>query len=291
MAEPEQEDQAPPPLPGPLLERARAAWLAPLCERLQRMHAQGRMPHGLLLVGPPGGGQREIGVWLAAMLACRAAEARCGQCADCRLFDAGNHPDFHWLRVAPDKKEISIGQVRELLTEFALKSYRGGTKAALIEPAESMNIHSFNALLKTLEEPARDTYLVLATSRADRIPRTIASRCMRLRVPLPARPDGLAWLNARVPGPWEGLLEGTAPNREPGSWTRRAPGPRIPRRRACNGWRPGWPRNCGPRLWRVTWLTIIDYHGCGARVVTGRYGRVICCWTSCARRAAWRGAV
>jgi DNA polymerase-3 subunit delta' len=209
MAEPERnEDEVPAPLPGPLLERARAAWLAPVCERLQQMRAQGRLPHGLLLVGPPGGGQREIGVWLAAMLACRAGSSRCGHCADCRLFDAGNHPDFHWLRVAPDRKEISIGQVRELLSELALKSYRGGAKIALIEPAESMNSHSFNALLKTLEEPARDTYLVLATSRADRIPRTIASRCMRLRVPLPARPDALAWLDVLAPGqPSQRLLD------------------------------------------------------------------------------------
>ena len=209
MAEPDRnQDEAPPPLPGPLLECSHAAWLEPLRERLQQMRAQGRMPHGLLLVGPAGGGQLEIGVWLAAMMCCREGVGRCGLCADCRLFEAGNHPDFHWLRVAPEKKEISVGQVRELLTDLALKSYRGGAKIALIEPAEAMNIHSFNALLKTLEEPARDTYLVLATSRADRIPRTIASRCMRLRVPLPARPDALAWLRARAPeGRWDGLLD------------------------------------------------------------------------------------
>jgi DNA polymerase-3 subunit delta' len=98
------------------------------------------------------------------------------------------------VRVAEGKKEIAIAQVRALSEQLAMRSYRGGAKVALIDPAEAMNIHSFNALLKTLEEPAEDTYLVLATSRADRIPHTITSRCLRLQVPLPPRGKALEWL-------------------------------------------------------------------------------------------------
>ena len=77
---------------------------------------------------------------------------------------------------------------------LSLRSYRGGAKVAVIAPAEAMNIKSFNALLKTLEEPADDTFLVLAASRVDRIPKTIMSRTLRLRLPLPAESEALGWL-------------------------------------------------------------------------------------------------
>jgi DNA polymerase-3 subunit delta' len=201
------EDLVVPPDAAPALERADLPWFGALRERLGAMQDQGRLPHGLLLFGQPGAGQAEIGLWIAARLLCRAAAKPCGQCVDCRLFLAGSHPDFRWISIASGKKEISIEQMRALSEALSLRSYRGGAKVALIEPAEAMNIKSFNALLKTLEEPADDTFLLLATSRSDRMPRTIASRCMRQRVPLPATGAALAWLNAAHPrAGWEGLL-------------------------------------------------------------------------------------
>ncbi len=179
----------------PMLRRAAVPWLAAVRARLGDMQDRARLPHGLLLAGSPGAGQAELAAWIAARLLCRKrSEAACGACADCKLFLAGSHPDYFWVSVAPDKKEISIDQMRELSGVLSLRSYRGGPKITVISPAESMNVKAFNALLKTLEEPADDTYLVLATSRIDRIPRTIASRCQRLRVPLPtvARGNRLA---------------------------------------------------------------------------------------------------
>jgi DNA polymerase-3 subunit delta' len=209
VAEAEREESAPAARDvAAALARAALPWLAPARDRLAAMHDQGRLPHGLLIFGQPGAGQAELGVWIAARLLCRAQAARpCGACADCRLFAAGNHPDFHNVDVAAGKKEISIEQMRALSESLSLRSYRGGAKAALVEPAEAMNIKSFNALLKTLEEPADDTYLLLATSRSDRMPRTIASRCMRLRVPIPPAAQATAWLEQAGPrARWDGLL-------------------------------------------------------------------------------------
>jgi DNA polymerase-3 subunit delta' len=185
----------PPPDIRPALVRAGRPWLAPLRARLAAMQEQHRLPHGILIHGQPGAGQAEIGLWLAGRLLCRSASGPlCGECADCGLYFAGTHPDFRWVGVIPDKREISIDQLRTLSEALSLRSYRGGAKVALIEPAEAMSIKAFNALLKTLEEPPEETYLLLATSRSDRMPRTIASRCMRLRVPLPAADDAAEWL-------------------------------------------------------------------------------------------------
>ncbi len=197
MAESEiEEDFAAAPGAGPMLERAGAAWLAPLRARLASLQDQGRLPHGLLLAGSPGAGQAELGTWLAARLLCRAPGAGCcGECVDCRLFMAGSHPDFRWVGLLPDKKEIGIEQIRALSAALSLHSYRGGSKVTLIGHAEVMNAKAFNALLKTLEEPADDTYLLLATSRIDRVPKTILSRCLRLRVPLPPAFESLPWLD------------------------------------------------------------------------------------------------
>ncbi len=210
MADTELQDEvAPAPPIGPLLQRAGANWLAPLRARLAALQDQGRLPHGLLLAGTPGAGQAEIGAWLAERLLCRAQPVgACGQCVDCRLFVAGNHPDFYWIGVLRDKKEISIGQMRQLSLALSMRSYRGGAKVAVVSPAEAMNTKAFNALLKTLEEPPENTYLVLAANRVDRMPKTVMSRCMRLRLPLPDAPEALAWLSLvrKDPG-WPPLLE------------------------------------------------------------------------------------
>ena len=195
------EDVALAPPVRPLLERAGSPWLVPLREKLSALQDQGRLPHGLLLAGSPGAGQPEIGTWLGARLLCRApAASACGQCADCRLFLAGNHPDFRWIGVLPEKKEISIDQMRQLSQALAMRSYRGGAKVAVIAPAEAMNTKAFNALLKTLEEPTAETYLVLAAGRIDRMPRTVLSRCMRLRLPIPEEREALEWLKQQGNG-------------------------------------------------------------------------------------------
>lgn len=209
MAEADLEDVvALAPDAGPMLDRAEAAWLEPARNRLARQQEQGRLPHGFLFAGAPGAGQPELGAWLSARLLCRGEGAKpCRACADCRLFLAGNHPDYRWIGVLPDKKEIGINQVRTLFEALSLRSYRSGAKATVIWPAELMNVHSCNALLKTLEEPREDTFLVLAASRIERLPKTVLSRCMRIALPLPGEAEALAWLGMVEPREdWPALL-------------------------------------------------------------------------------------
>jgi DNA polymerase-3 subunit delta' len=191
-----------------MLVRAGVAWLAPLRERLSSMQNQDRLPHALLLLGQPGAGQSELGTWLAASLLCDLkGTSACGNCSGCRLFLAGSHPDFYRVGMEEDATVIRVEQIRSLSESFSLKSYRGHSKVALIDPADAMNPNSFNALLKTLEEPSGNTYLILTASRSDRLPRTVVSRSARLRLPLPPAGEALAWLNGRRKhAGWERLL-------------------------------------------------------------------------------------
>lgn len=197
-----------------LLQTANAPWLAPLQERLASAYRTGRLPHALLLHGTAGSGQSALAAWAAQLVLCdRPDAAPCGACASCVLYMAGNHPDLSMLTLEDKASEIKIDQVRALSERFTLTSFRGGYKAAIIDPADKMNRSSFNALLKTLEEPSKDTLLVLAAGRIDHMPPTIGSRCQRLRIPTPARTMALAWLDEAKAGTgpsWGRLLKMSA---------------------------------------------------------------------------------
>lgn len=178
-----------------LLETATAPWLDPLRKRLASVHRAGRMPHALLVHGTAGSGQSALAVWAACLVLCDRSEiAPCGACPGCVLFRAGNHPDLHVLAPEEGAREIKVDQVRELCGRLTLTSYRSGFKVGIIDPADRMNRNSFNALLKTLEEPPKETMLVLAAARIDLMPATIGSRCQRLRIPTPAARPALRWL-------------------------------------------------------------------------------------------------
>ncbi len=190
------------------LEVADVPWLAPLRERLADTHRAGRMPHALLVHGTAGSGQSALALWVAQLVLCdRPGQGPCGACPGCILFKAGNHPDLRILSVEEKASDIKIDQIRELSERLALTSFRGGFKVGIIDPADRMNRNSFNALLKTLEEPPKDTLLVLAAGRIDHMPPTIASRCHRLRIPTPVPAVALKWLGKQhAHADWEPLL-------------------------------------------------------------------------------------
>jgi DNA polymerase-3 subunit delta' len=95
-----------------------------------------------------------------------------------------------------------------------LTAHAGGATVALISPADSMNANAANALLKSLEEPRAAVTLILVSATPSRMPATILSRCLRLRIASPARAVSIAWLTqVRGSGPWATVLDvlGDAP--------------------------------------------------------------------------------
>ncbi len=172
-------------------------WLRQTQERVRMAAAAGRLPHSLLLLSVPGLGAESLAFWIAAFALCEGAGSRpCGACASCLLLRSESHPDLYRVRLEADAKQIKVEQIRELIEALALKSYRGGYKVALIEAAELLNANGANAFLKNLEEPAQNTLLILVTRPNHRLPATIASRCLRLNLRVPAPDLAKSWLQA-----------------------------------------------------------------------------------------------
>jgi DNA polymerase III subunit delta' len=189
-------------------------WLAPQIDQLRRARAAQRFPTGLLIHDERGAGGEVLARFAAQLALCREPQAPCGRCRDCRLFAAAQHPDFIELHPIEDSKYIRVEQVRELTEQLVLTAHAGGATAVLISPADSMNANAANALLKSLEEPRAGVTLILVSATPSRMPATILSRCLRLRIASPARAASVAWLTrVRGSGPWATVLEvlGDAP--------------------------------------------------------------------------------
>ncbi len=184
------------------------AWLEPACADLRAAWTQGRLAHAVLIEGGRGLGGEWLAHWAAALTHCRAASPPCLACADCQRVFADQQPDVHWICPGEDSREIRVDQVRELIGEFALTRHARGHKVAILTPADRLNRNAANALLKTLEEPSANSLLLLVAAQSSRLPATVRSRCLRLRVPRPASRMALAWLNNLKPhADWPRVLE------------------------------------------------------------------------------------
>ena len=161
-------------------------------ERLLAAYRADRLPHGLIFAGPAGVGKGTTAGALAALFLCEKpkAEAPCGKCESCRVFEAGNHPDYHVVYrqlIRLEKKDakardLSVEVVRDfLIAPAGRKAVVGTGKVFIVEEAETMSAGAQNALLKTLEEPYGRTLIVLITDQPGVLLPTILSRCQLVR--------------------------------------------------------------------------------------------------------------
>ena len=203
------------------------AWLPWLAEPL-RLAFQSTRGHALLAHGPAGVGHLEFALQLGQALLCDAPEGgrACGCCASCRLIRQHVHPDLtvvvpEALRVAldwppdedaptrPDAKpsrEVRIASVRGAIAWAQKTPARGRAKVLLVHPADALNAHAANALLKTLEEPPASLRLVLTSADPERLLPTLRSRCQLLRLALPGAAQARDWLVAQGLGQPDALL-------------------------------------------------------------------------------------
>jgi DNA polymerase-3 subunit delta' len=172
-------------------------WQARDWSHLNQQLANRQLPHALLLVGNEYTGKARLAMALSRLLLCHQSSGglNCGHCHACQLSASGNHGDFRWLQPEEKSRVIKIDQVRSVV-EFSNKTAGlGQRKVVVIAPADSMNVNAANALLKSLEEPAADTYLLLVCHRLHSLPATVRSRCQIVKLAVPDGQQCLAWLD------------------------------------------------------------------------------------------------
>jgi DNA polymerase III subunit delta' len=145
--------------------------------RFGRLFANHRLAHAYLLVGPQDSGKTQTALCLAQLVNCENEAIKpCGECDACRKISSGNHPDVHVLG-NDEMDSIKIEDIRFLLGRAHLMAFEAKTKVFIIRNIELMTPDAANALLKTLEEPAANTLMVLTTSVPEANLDTVKSRC------------------------------------------------------------------------------------------------------------------
>lgn len=155
----------------------------PLVEQLRRSAASGRSSHAYLFLGGAGAGKRLIANTFAKALQCEGEKRPCDSCKSCHAFNHGNHPDVIYFQPLKNGKTYTIEDVREQLLETVdLKPFQYEKKIYIIEKADTLNIQSQNAFLKTLEEPPAHAVFLLLAERAEAFLPTILSRVVVMKI-------------------------------------------------------------------------------------------------------------
>ncbi|MDZ7827829.1 MAG: DNA polymerase III subunit gamma/tau [Gammaproteobacteria bacterium] len=159
----------------------------------------GRLHHAYLFTGTRGVGKTTIARILAKSLNCETngvTSEPCGTCSACREVDEGRFIDLIEVDAA---SRTRVDETRELLENVPYAPTRGRYKVYLIDEVHMFSTHSFNALLKTLEEPPPHVRFLLATTDPQKVPVTILSRCLQFNLrlmPVPAIVEHLEMISS-----------------------------------------------------------------------------------------------
>lgn len=142
---------------------------------------QGRLHHAYLFTGTRGVGKTSIARIFAKSLNCESGTSAdpCGVCSVCSAIDAGNYVDLIEIDAA---SRTRVEDTREILDNVPYAPTQGRYKVYLIDEVHMLSKHSFNALLKTLEEPPSHVKFLLATTDPQKLPITILSRCLQFNL-------------------------------------------------------------------------------------------------------------
>lgn len=169
-------------------------WLEATQLQLGALALSGQLHHALLLTGMPGVGKHLLAAQLAQQLLCSqpAVAGACGLCKNCLLVKAGHHPDLLSLQ---SDTSLGVDAVRELTHFMQASPQQGGARVVLLPYAHKMTEAAANALLKTLEEPGANSFLLLQTAYEQQLLPTILSRCQKWLVPPVSSDIALHWLH------------------------------------------------------------------------------------------------
>ena len=156
-------------------------WQQQQWQRVAAACRQHTMPHALLLTGIAGLGKQHFAQLLAQLILCKSPqhELPCNACSSCLLFNSHNHPDYYFLQPEAESRHLKIDVVRNLITDLQQTAQQGAYKVAILS-ADELNTAAANCLLKTLEEPSRDTIIILLSAEPERLLTTVRSRCQAI---------------------------------------------------------------------------------------------------------------
>jgi DNA polymerase-3 subunit delta' len=147
-------------------------------EFLRRAHEQNRLAHAYLITGTPGSGKEMLATELASLVNGTPAK---------EVFSSKAREIFV-ARPESKSRRIVTAQIRELEHALQMRAADGRRKVAIISDADRLQTEAANAFLKTLEEPPKDSLLLLLSALPEALPETILSRC----IAIPLAPDGEA---------------------------------------------------------------------------------------------------
>lgn len=183
-------------------------WLRSDYEQLVASYQAGRGHHALLVHALPGMGDDALIYALSRYLLCQHPEnsKSCGHCRGCQLMQAGTHPDYYLLAPEKGKTVLGIDAVREVSEKLYEHARLGGAKVVWIQDAAQLTDAAANALLKTLEEPPKETWFFLGCREPARLLATLRSRCRLHHLAPPTENYSSAWLGREISAPHETII-------------------------------------------------------------------------------------
>ncbi len=157
------------------------------------------IPHAILISGKQGVGKNQLSRYLSQRLLCGSPidNQPCQECQNCSWFKSRIHPDFKMIEPEGKSETIKVDSIRDLCSSLIYTSHTGGYKIGLISQAERLNINAANSLLKSLEEPTRNTIFILHSHQLGLLPATIRSRCQTYEVKASDFKLSLQWLESQ----------------------------------------------------------------------------------------------
>jgi DNA polymerase-3 subunit delta' len=182
-------------------------WLRPSFDRLIARYQQGKGHHALLVHALAGMGDDALIYALSRWLMCSQPDGTksCGRCHSCQLMQAGTHPDYRVLDPEKGKTSLGIDAVREVNEKIYAHARMGGAKVVWLPDAGQLTESAANALLKTLEEPAANSWFFLGCREPQRLPATLRSRCFYWHLPPPDENFAVGWLAREAQMPEDAL--------------------------------------------------------------------------------------
>ncbi len=190
--------------------------MADVRESLQKILKSKKVPHAFLFSGPKGTGKTSAARIIAKTINCphkKKKEEPCNRCEICQEITSGSSLDLIEIDAASNR---GIDDIRNLREKIKLSPAKCQYKVYIIDEAHMLTTEAFNALLKTLEEPPAHAVFILCTTEAQKIPKTILSRCLQIKFRRSKFEEVVHSLQRVVKGekllPAKGVLEAIAQN-------------------------------------------------------------------------------